>query len=160
MRRISAQMSSEQVVFGAQSMKEVIAKSLSARKFLMMALEVFALLALVLASIGIYGVVSYVVGQRRQEIGVRLAMGAQRSEVLRLVLVQGAKMASLGAVIGLVAALALTRFMGSMLFAIRASDPLTYACVTGLLFAVSLAACWIPARRAAKMNPVDALRYE
>ena len=91
---------------------------------------------------------------------MRLAMGAQRSEVLRLVLVQGAKMAALGAVIGLVAALALTRFMGSMLFAIRASDPLTYACVTGLLFAVSLAACWIPARRAARMNPVDALRYE
>jgi ABC-type antimicrobial peptide transport system permease subunit len=159
-RRISAQMSSEQVVFGAQSMKEVIAKSLSARKFLMIALGIFAVLALVLASIGIYGVVSYVVGQRTQEIGVRLAMGAQPSEVLRLVLVQGARMAALGMVIGLVAALALTRLMGSMLFAIGTSDPLTYSCVTALLFAVSLAACWMPARRAARMNPVDALRYE
>jgi len=87
-------------------------------------------------------------------------MGAQRSEVLRLVLAQGATMAALGAAVGLVAALGLTRLMGTMLYAISAADPLTYLCVTMLLFAVSMAACWLPARRAAGINPVDALRHE
>jgi predicted permease len=159
-RHASEQMSSQQVVFGAQTMNEIIANSLAARRFSMILLGIFAGLALVLASIGIYGVVSYVVGQRTQEIGVRMAMGAQRSEVLRLVLAQGAAMAAFGAAVGLVAALALTRLMGTMLFAVSAADPVTYLCVVALLFAVSMAACWIPARRAARMNPVDALRYE
>ena len=126
----------------------------------MILLGTFAGLALMLASIGIYGVASYVVGQRTQEIGVRMAMGAQRREVLRLVLAQGAAMAALGAAVGLLAALALTRLMGTMLFAVSATDPVTYVGVVALLFAVSMAACWIPARRAARMNPVDALRYE
>jgi predicted permease len=159
-RHASEQMSSQQVVFGAQTMNEIIANSLAARRFSMILLGIFAGLALVLASIGIYGVVSYVVGQRTQEIGVRMAMGAQRSEVLRLVLAQGAAMAAFGAAVGLVAALALTRLMGTMLFAVSSADPVTYLCVVALLFAVSMAACWIPARRAARMNPVDALRYE
>src|SRR4029077_2515230 len=123
-------------------------------------LGVFAALALVLASIGIYGVVSYVVGQRTQEIGVRMALGAQQGEVLRLVLAEGATMAALGAAVGLVAAFGLTRLMGSMLFAISAADPLTYLSGVSLLFLVSIAACWLPARRAAGLNPVEALRYE
>jgi ABC-type antimicrobial peptide transport system permease subunit len=153
-------MSSQQVVFGAQTMNEIIANSVAARRFSMILLGIFAGLALLLASIGIYGVVSYVIGQRTQEIGVRIAMGAQRSEVFRLVLAQGATMAALGAAVGLVAALALTRLMGTMLYAISAADPLTYLCVVVLLFLVSMAACWLPARRAAGMNPVDALRHE
>lgn len=160
LRRASERMSNQQVVFGAQTMKEIIRNSVAARRFSMILLGIFAGLALLLASIGIYGVVSYVVGQRTQEIGVRIAMGAQRGEVLRLVLAQGATMAALGAAVGLVAALALTRLMGTMLYAISAADPLTYLCVVVLLFAVSMAACWLPARRAAGMNPVDALRHE
>ncbi len=160
LRRVSEQMSSQQVVFGAQTMNEIIANSVAARRFSMIVLGIFAGLALLLASIGIYGVVSYVIGQRTQEIGVRIAMGAQRSEVFRLVLAQGATMAALGAAVGLVAALALTRLMGTMLYAISAADPLTYLCVVVLLFLVSMAACWLPARRAAGMNPVDALRHE
>ena len=160
LRRASERMSNQQVVFGAQTMNEIIANSVAARRFSMILLGIFAGLALMLASIGIYGVVSYVVGQRTQEIGVRIAMGAQRSEVLRLVLAQGAAMAALGAGAGLVAALALTRLMGTMLYAISAADPLTYLCVVVLLFAVSMAACWLPARRAAGINPVDALRHE
>jgi predicted permease len=160
LRRASERMSNQQVVFGAQTMHEIIANSVAARRFSMILLGIFAGLALMLASIGIYGVVSYVVGQRTQEIGVRIAMGAQRSEVLRLVLAQGATMAALGAAVGLVAALALTRLMGTMLYAISAADPLTYLCVVVLLFAVSMAACWLPARRAAGINPVDALRHE
>jgi predicted permease len=159
-RRASTQMSSQQVVFGAQTMNEIIANSLAARRFSMTLLGIFAAVALLLASVGIYGVVSYVVGQRTQEIGVRIAMGAQRSEVLRLVLAQGAAMAAFGLVLGLAAALALTRLMATLLFAISAADPLTYLCVVALLFAVSMAACWIPARRASRLNPVDALRYE
>jgi predicted permease len=160
LRRASERMSNQQVVFGAQTMNEIIANSVAARRFSMILLGIFAGLALMLASIGIYGVVSYVVGQRTQEIGVRIAMGAQRSEVLRLVLAQGATMAALGAAVGLVAALALTRLMGTMLYAISAADPLTYLCVVVLLFLVSMAACWLPARRAAGINPVDALRHE
>jgi predicted permease len=160
LRRASTEMSSQQVVFGAQSMKEIIANSLSDRRFSMILLGIFAGVALVLASVGIYGVISYVVGQRTQEIGVRIAMGAQRSEVVRLVLRQGLAMAALGAGIGLAAALPLTRFMQSLLFAISAADPLTYFSVVALLLGVSIAACWIPAHRAARMNPVDALRYE
>src|SRR5207248_5135290 len=122
-------------------------------------LGIFAGMALLLASIGIYGVVSYIVGQRTQEIGVRIAMGAQRSAVLRLILAQGAAMATVGAGVGVIAALALTRLMGSMLFAISAADPLTYFCVVIVLFAVSIAAWWIPARRAANMSTGDGGRY-
>jgi predicted permease len=159
-RRASTEMSSQQVVFGAQSMKEIIANSLSERRFSMILLGIFAGVALVLASVGIYGVISYVVGQRTQEIGVRIAMGAQRSEVLGLVLRQGVGLAALGAVVGLAAALPLTRLMRSLLFSISAADPLTYLCVVALLLGVSIAACWMPAHRAARLNPVDALRYE
>jgi predicted permease len=159
-RQASAQMSNQQVVFGAQTMNDIIANSLAERRFSMTLLGIFAGVALVLASVGIYGVISYVVGQRTQEIGVRIAMGAQRSQVLRLVLAQGAAMSAIGAAIGLGAALPLTRLMGTLLFAVSAADPMTYFCVVALLFGVSLAACWLPAWRAARLNPVDALRYE
>ena len=159
-RRASTEMSNQQVVFGAQSMNEIIRNSLSERRFSMILLGIFAGAALALASVGIYGVISYVVGQRTQEIGVRIALGAQRSEVLYLVLRQGLAMAALGAGAGLVAAVPLARLMRTLLFSIGAADPLTYFSVLALLMSVSLAACSLPAYRAARMNPVDALRYE
>ena len=153
-RQANNQMSGEQVVFGAQTMSEVIASSLAKRRFSMILFGIFAGLALLLASIGIYGVVSYLVGQRAHEIGVRMAMGAQRRDVLRLVLGQGLKMALLGVAVGVVAALALTRLMASMLYGVGASDPLTFAGVTVVLTLVALAACYVPARRAMRVDPI------
>ena len=159
-RRASRKMSADQVVFGAQTMNDMIASSLAGRRFSMILLAVFAGLALLLASVGIYGVVSYLVGQRTREIGVRIAMGAQRTEVLGMVLRQGARMAAIGAAGGAVAALLLTRVMASMLYGTSPADPVTYFCVLAVLLLVALAACWVPAARAARLNPVDALRYE
>jgi predicted permease len=159
-RRTTREMNGDLVVYGAQTMDEIISDSLAARRFPMILLGVFAGLALLLAGIGIYGVVSYLVGTRTREIGIRIALGAQRSDVLRLVLGQGAKMALAGVAIGLVAALALTRLMANMLFGVSATDPLTFAGVAVLLTAVSQAACYVPARRAMKVDPLVALRYE
>jgi predicted permease len=159
-RHTSRQMSSQQVVYGAQSMDEIISDSLATRRFSMILLAVFAVLALALASVGIYGVVSYVVGQRTHEIGIRMALGAQRSDVLRLILEEGARMALLGVGIGLAAALLLTRLMASLLYGVGARDPLTFGGVALALALVALAACFVPARRAAKVNPMVALRYE
>jgi len=123
-------------------------------------LTLFAGLALVLASIGIYGVLSYLVGQRTQEIGVRMALGAKQSDVLRMVLGDGARMTLVGVIIGVVAALVLTRLMASMLFGVKPTDPVTFVGVAAVLFAVALLACYVPARRAMNVNPVEALRHE
>jgi ABC-type antimicrobial peptide transport system permease subunit len=123
-------------------------------------MSVFAGLALLLASIGIYGVTSYVVGRQTHEIGIRLALGAERGDVLRMVLGKGAKLALVGVTLGLCAAFGLTRLMASLLFSVSAHDPLTFVAVAILLMAVALAACYMPARRAMRVDPMRSLRYE
>ena len=126
----------------------------------MILLAVFAALALVLSCVGIYGVISYVVGQRTHEIGIRMALGAQRGDVMRLVLGEGVRMALVGVAAGIAAALGLTRLMAEELFGVTAQDPLTFAVVAILLTLVALLACYLPARRAMRVDPVVALRYE
>jgi len=143
-----------------QTMDEVLARALAPRRLSMILLGVFAGLALVLACVGIYGVISYLVGQRTHEIGVRIALGAQRSDVMRMILGEGAKMALVGVVAGLAAAFGLTRLMANQLFGVTAHDPLTYAAVAVLLMLVAIFACYVPARRAMRLDPVAALRCD
>jgi putative ABC transport system permease protein len=120
----------------------------------------FACLALVLAVTGVYGVTAFSVAQRTREIGVRMALGAQAADVFRLVLAQSLKVIASGVIIGLIGALALTRLMTSLLFGVSPSDPVTFAAISLLLVGVALLACWIPARRATKVDPMVALRSE
>jgi predicted permease len=159
-RTVAKSSNAENVVFDAQTMDEVIAGSLAQRRFSMILLESFALVALLLASLGLYGVISYIVGQRTHELGIRMALGAQRSSVLSLVLSDGMKMALCGVALGLVAALGLTRLLTSMLYGVKSTDPATFAVVALLLVVVALLACFIPARRATRVDPLIALRYE
>ena len=149
-----------QVVYNVQTMDDVVATSYAARRLTMILLGVFAALALVLACVGIYGVISYLVGQRTQEIGIRMALGAQRRDILVLVLGEGTKMALIGAAVGIAASLALTRLMAKQLFGVSAHDPLTYAGVAFVLMLVAIAACYIPARRAVRVDPMKSLRCE
>jgi predicted permease len=150
----------QMIVSGNQSEEESVARSIANQRFSMALLGVFAALALLLASVGVYGVLSYLVGQRRQEIGVRMALGARGADVLRLVLSDGARMTLVGIGIGVVAAVILTRLMASMLYGVAPTDPLTFAIVALFLSGVALLACYIPARRASRVDPVIALRYE
>lgn len=153
-------MNQEQFIYDVRPLDEVISKSLATQRFSMILLGSFAALALLLASVGIYGVISYLVGQRTHEIGIRMALGAQRWHILGLVLERGARLAAVGVGLGLAAALGITRLMASLLYGVGATDPLTFAGVTILLVLVALAACYIPARRATKVDPLVALRYE
>lgn len=159
-RVVLHQMNGEQAAYGAQSMEHAISQSLTAQRYSMILLGGFAALALLLASVGIYGVISYVVGQRTQEIGIRVALGAQRLDVLYLVIGHGARMILIGLVAGVAAALALTQLMRTLLFSVSPTDPLTFAGVAALLVIVALLACYVPARRAARVDPVTALRCE
>jgi putative ABC transport system permease protein len=148
------------VIYNVQTMEDVWASSMAARTFSMILLAIFAGLALVVACVGIYGVISYLVSQRTQEIGVRMALGAQRRDILLLVLGHGTRMTMLGAVAGIAASLALTRLIASQLFGVSTYDPITFASFAVVLMLVGLAACWIPARRAMRVDPMVALRYE
>ncbi len=159
-RRKMAEMNSQEVVFEPHAYDGIIARSLTERRFSMVLLGIFGALALILSSIGIYGVLSYLVGQRTHEIGIRIALGAQRKNVLMLILGEGTKTALVGVGIGLVAALVLTRLMTSVLYGISATDPVTFVAVAVILTGVALAACYIPARRAMRVDPIIALRYE
>jgi predicted permease len=159
-RRVVQSQHKENVIFRPQTMNEVVAGTLAQRRFSMTLLNAFALVALLLASIGLYGVISYTVGQRTQELGVRLALGAQRRDVLRLVLSHGMKMALGGVALGLVAALGLTRLLGKLLYGVNATDPATFAIIALLLVAVALLACFVPAWRATQVDPLLALRHE
>ena len=159
-RSVSKQISGDQVIYGVQTMNEIISDTIQDQRFSMILLGAFAALALLLASVGIYGVVSYLVGQRTNEIGIRMALGAQQRDVLRLILSGGLRMTLAGVALGIVAALALTRLMANLLYGVSASDPLTFAAVAMLLTLVALAACYVPARRATRVDPIVALRYE
>jgi len=159
-RRALDNIHGDMVVYDVRTMDKIISDSLAARRFSMVLLGLFAALALVLSCVGIYGVISYLAGQRTHEIGVRIALGAQRKDVLRLILGHGAKMALVGVGAGLAASLALTRLMAKLLFGVRADDPLTFAGVACLLVVVALAASYIPARRALRVDPTVALKYD
>jgi predicted permease len=155
------QMNAEHVMFNPKTMDDIVYnRSVVGQRFSMILLLAFAGIALLLASVGIYGVVSYIVGQRTHEIGVRIALGAQQTDVMRWVLGEGARMALVGVGIGLATALALTRLMARLLYGVSATDPLTFAAVTALLLLVAIAACYIPAWRAMRVDPVVALRHE
>ncbi|MGA2183907.1 MAG: ABC transporter permease [Bryobacteraceae bacterium] len=149
-----------QAVFDLKTMDERVAESLGARRFALTVLGAFAVMALLLAAIGIYGVINFSVTQRTQEIGIRMALGAERVAVLRLVLVEGLALAAWGAGVGLVAAAALVRLMKSQLFGVSAFDPVTFAATVAVLALVALLACYVPAYRAMRVDPMVALRYE
>ena len=150
----------EQALTDVQTMDQVLTKSLSGRRFNMTLLLTFAGLALVLAAVGVYGVMNYTVTLRRRELGIRMALGAERRDVLRLVLRQGLTLTLIGVGAGLISAYALTRLMASLLFGVTATDYLTFVSVSAVLIAVGLAASYVPARRATKVNPMIALRSE
>jgi putative ABC transport system permease protein len=150
----------DQPVSNIRTMETILADSIARQRFSMLLLAIFAAVALVLAAVGIYGVMSYSVAQRTHEIGIRMALGAQTSTVLKLAVGYGFKLVVIGIAIGLIAALALTRVMSTLLFGVTATDPMTFTIISLLLIAVAAIASYIPARRATRVNPIIALRYE
>jgi len=159
-RQVVQNQNIQNVIYEPRTLTEVISDSLAGFRFPMILLNSFAGLALLLASIGLYGVISYLVGQRTHELGVRLALGAQRQDILRLVIKQGMKMALGGVILGILAALGLTRLMSQMLYGVSSTDPATFVVITSLLTVVALLACLVPALRATRVDPLSALRHE
>jgi putative ABC transport system permease protein len=147
-------------VSSVETMESVVARSNSRPRFYLLLLGSFAAVAIVLAALGIYGVMSYSVSRRFHEIGIRMALGAERGDLVRLVVGEGMRVAAIGAAVGLAGAFALTRLMASLLYGVRATDPLTFAGVAVLLSAVAFGASWIPARRATRVDPLTALRHD
>jgi predicted permease len=147
-------------VFSVRTMDEVIARSMAERRFALQLLGVFATVALLLAAIGIYGVMAYSFSQRTHEIGIRIALGAQRMDILRMAVGEGMQLVAIGLACGLVGAVVLTRFVRTMLFDVSPADPLTFAAISGILAGVAFLACYIPARRATRVDPLVALREE
>lgn len=147
-------------VYDVRTMSEIVSESYARPRFNMALLVIFAAVALFMAAAGIYGVLSYSVAQRTHEIGIRLAIGAQKADVLKLVVGQGFRFTLIGLGIGIVGAFLLTRFLSSLLYAVKPSDPLTFIAVSLIVVVIALLACYIPARRATKVDPMVALRYE
>ena len=147
-------------VFSVKTMEEYISASVAAPRFNTTLLSIFAAVALVLTIIGLYGVMSYSVAQRTNEIGIRMALGAQTRDVLRLIVKQGVTLVLIGLALGLVGALALTRLLATLLFGVTTKDPMTFISIAALLSVVALLACYIPAWRATRVDPLEALRCE
>jgi predicted permease len=159
-REAEAKVDSTAVTYNVRPMQEIVANSIAKQRLTMILLSVFSTLALALSAVGIYGVISYLTGQRTHEIGIRVALGASASDVLRMVLGEGMRIALIGVGIGLAAALGLTRLISTLIYGVGAYDPLTFLGVAFLLSGVALVACYIPARRAMRVDPIIALRYE
>jgi predicted permease len=147
-------------IYAVRPLEEVVARASASRRFAMLLVGLFGVAALVLAALGIYGVIAYTVGQQRHELGIRLALGAAPASVLRMVLLDGLRLTAIGLACGMVAAIAAARLLAGLLFGVGPADPMTYAAITILLTLVALAACWIPARRAASVDPLIALRLD
>jgi len=150
----------DQPVSNIRAMDDIVSEAVARQRFSTMLLGIFASLALVLAAVGIYGVMSYSVAQRTREIGVRMALGAQRTDVLKLTMGQGFKLVAIGVGLGLIAAFILTRVMASLLFGVSATDPTTFVAISLILMTVALLASYIPSLRAMKVDPMVALRYQ
>ena len=159
-RKTVWEMDKDQPVSDIRSMEEIVSTAVARQRFSMLLLGVFASLALVLAAVGIYGVMSYSVAQRTREIGIRMALGAQRSDVLKMAVGQGFKLVLIGVAIGLAAAFVLTRVMASLLFGVSATDPVTFVTISLVLMSVAVLASYIPALRASRIDPMEALRHQ
>ncbi len=159
-RAVVASIDKDQPIFAVATMGQLVEDSVSTRRITLILLGLFSALALLLAAVGIYGVVAYSVAQRTREIGIRMALGARSGDVLRMILGQGAKIVAAGVLIGMIASFGLTRLMANLLFSVSAADPFTFAAVAIGLVLVAMLACYIPARRTLRVDPAITLRYE